>query len=159
MYRQEVLVLLILCLVSIQANPDRGLVCIRNLKINGTNLITDYRKQILVLGVTHLGCQACRNQAIRYNDLYRDLEHHNIREPDVRLVLVNEETATQYLPGMNYGYYGQRLNNLIFGRCGYLVYSQTYPQSNLEEETNYQQLLRIIIAVAKYKQPCPTMCS
>jgi hypothetical protein len=33
--------------------------------VNGTNLITNYRQQILVLGVTHLGCQACRNQAIR----------------------------------------------------------------------------------------------
>ncbi|CAF0722442.1 unnamed protein product [Adineta ricciae] len=176
MHRQQVVALFLVCFVSIQANPDRGLVCLRNFVVNGTNLLTSYRKQILVVGVTHLGCQVCRNQAVRYNDLYRDLEYHNIRDPDIRLVLVNEETAAQYLPGVYYGkirlfqdsykdraieklgYYGQRLNNLIFGRCGYLVYTQTFPQSNIEDETNYQQLLRAIISVSKYKQPCPTMC-
>jgi hypothetical protein len=65
MYRQEVIALLVLFIVSIHANPDKGKVCPRNLISNGTNLITDYRKQILVMGITHLGCQACRNQAIR----------------------------------------------------------------------------------------------
>jgi len=70
----------------------------------------------------------------RYNDLYRDLEYNNIRDPDVRLILVNEEQAAKFLPGTYYGkirlfqdnyndrvidklgYHGQRLNNLIFGR-------------------------------------------
>ncbi|CAF1356243.1 unnamed protein product [Adineta steineri] len=177
MYRQEALTVFILFIISINANPDKGKICMKNLIINGTNLITNYRKQILVMGITHLGCQACRNQAIRYNDLYRDLEYQNIRDPDVRLILVNEPQAAQYLPGNFYGkirlfqdnyndrgieklgYHGQRLNNLIIGRCGYLVYSQSYPHSNIEEETNYQQLLRVIISVVKFKQPCPTMCS
>ena len=66
--------------------------------------------------------------------MYRDLEYQNIRDPDVRLVLVNEEQAATFLPGPFYGkvrifqdnqkdqgidklgYYGQRLNNLVFGR-------------------------------------------
>ena len=66
--------------------------------------------------------------------MYRDLEYQNIREPDVRLILINEEHAAHYLPGIQYGkirlfqdnykdrlieklgYHGQRLNNLIFGR-------------------------------------------
>ncbi len=65
MYRQEALVVFILFLGLIGAYPDKGKVCPRNLVVNGTNLITNYRQQILVLGVTHLGCQACRNQAIR----------------------------------------------------------------------------------------------
>ncbi|CAF1111081.1 unnamed protein product [Rotaria sordida] len=113
---------------------------------------------------------------IKYNDLYRDLEYHNIREPDVRLILVNEQHGAQYLPGIYYGkirlfqdnykdqfieklgLHGHRLNNLIFGRCGDLVYTQRYPQSNIEEETNYQQLLRIIMTVAKNKQACHKMC-
>ena len=66
--------------------------------------------------------------------MHRDLAYQNIRDPDVRLVLINEESASQYLPGSYYGkvrvfqdnpkdraleklgYYGQRLNNLVFGR-------------------------------------------
>lgn len=66
--------------------------------------------------------------------MHRDLAQQNIRDPDVRIVLVNEEHASQYLPGPYYGkvrvfqdnpkdraleklgYYGQRLNNLVFGR-------------------------------------------
>jgi hypothetical protein len=65
MYRQEVLAIFILFLSLIGAYPDKGKVCPRNLVVNGTNLITNYRQQVLVLGVTHLGCQACRNQAMR----------------------------------------------------------------------------------------------
>jgi hypothetical protein len=70
----------------------------------------------------------------RYNDLYRDLEYQQIRDPDVRLILINEQHAAQYLPGNYYGkirlfqdsyrdrlieklgHYGERLNNLVFGR-------------------------------------------
>jgi hypothetical protein len=65
MYRQVVLVVFVFCVGSICGYSDNGKVCPRNLVLNGTNLITNYRKQILVMGVTHLGCQACRNQAIR----------------------------------------------------------------------------------------------
>lgn len=156
MRRQEVLLLVVFAVVPVHAYPEKSKICPHNMVVNGTNLISQYRKQILVMGITHLGCQACRNQAVRYertrarggdvsvsrraslayryNDLHRDLEFHNIREPEVRLILVNEQQAAQYLPGMNYGkirlfqdnyrdraieklgYYGQRLNNLIFGR-------------------------------------------
>ncbi|CAF0993360.1 unnamed protein product [Rotaria sordida] len=177
MYRQKILAIFVLFIVSIAAYPAKNeKICSQNFMINGTNLVTNYRKQVLVIGVTHLGCQACRNQAIKYNDLYRDLEYHNIREPDVRLILVNEQHGAQYLPGIYYGkirlfqdnykdqfieklgLHGHRLNNLIFGRCGDLVYTQRYPQSNIEEETNYQQLLRIIMTVAKNKQACHKMC-
>jgi hypothetical protein len=70
----------------------------------------------------------------RFNDLYRALEHSHVREADVRLVLVNEETAVRYLPGNFYGkvrlfqdswkdrlierlgHNGERLNNLIFDK-------------------------------------------
>lgn len=134
MYRQVGFILLTLVIISIHGYSDNGRFCPRNLILNGTNLLTNYRRQILIIGITHLGCQACRNQAIRYNDLYRELEHNNIRDPDVRLILINEQQATQYLPGSFYGkirlfqdnykdraieklgYYGQRLNNLVFGR-------------------------------------------
>jgi len=176
MYRQAILTVFVLFIGSISGYSDIGKICPRNLIINGTNLITNYRQQILVLGVTHQGCQACRNQAIRYNDLYRDLEYNNIRDPEVRLILVNEPEAVEFLPGIFYGkirifqdnykdrfldklgYHGQRLNNLVFGKCGTLIYSQTYPQSNIEDENNYQQLLRVIMSAVKYKQPCYTKC-
>ena len=68
MYREGVLtavVAIVLLIATVDAYPDKGKVCPRNLIVNGTNLITNYRQQILVLGVTHLGCQACRNQAVR----------------------------------------------------------------------------------------------
>ena len=57
--------LLLVVIVSIDAYRENEKVCLRNLLINGTNLITNYRKQILVVGISHLGCQACRNQAVR----------------------------------------------------------------------------------------------
>ncbi|CAF1539374.1 unnamed protein product, partial [Rotaria sordida] len=115
MYRQKILAIFVLFIVSIAAYPAKNeKICSQNFMINGTNLVTNYRKQVLVIGVTHLGCQACRNQAIKYNDLYRDLEYHNIREPDVRLILVNEQHGAQYLPE-KLGLHGHRLNNLIFG--------------------------------------------
>jgi hypothetical protein len=65
MYRRDVLTILVLFIGSIDAYSDNGKICPRNLILNGTNLITNYRKQILVMGITHLGCQACRNQAVR----------------------------------------------------------------------------------------------
>ena len=65
MFRQKIFFVLILIITSIVAERDRKKTCIHNLVINGTNLITSYRKQILVMGITHLGCQACRNQAVR----------------------------------------------------------------------------------------------
>ena len=43
-------------------------------------------------------------------------------------------------------------------RCGQLIYTQTYPQSNIEDESNYQQLLRTIVAAAKYKEICYSTC-
>ena len=132
----------------------------------------------------------------RFNDLYRELEYNRLREADVRLVLVNEETAAQYLPGLFYGKIrvfqdswkdrlverlgndGQRLNNLVFdksgvsrskriwatpvnllSRCGNLAHIQRYPQSNIEDENNYQQLLRLIISMAKNKPPCSSRCA
>lgn len=67
MYRQEILILLVLVIVSINAYPSAEKLCSLNLKINGTSLITFYRNQALVIGISHLGCQACRNQAIRYD--------------------------------------------------------------------------------------------
>ena len=65
MYRQVALTVLALFIVTINAYSENGKICQRNLVLNGTNLIKDYRRQILVMGITHLGCQACRNQAIR----------------------------------------------------------------------------------------------
>jgi hypothetical protein len=65
MHREEVLIVCVFLVISISAYQDNGKFCARNLVLNGTNLITNYRRQILVLGVTNLGCQACRNQAVR----------------------------------------------------------------------------------------------
>lgn len=65
MLRQEALLLAFCFIGIVNAYSDKGKVCPKNFVVNGTNLITNYRHQILVLGVTHQGCQACRNQAIR----------------------------------------------------------------------------------------------
>jgi hypothetical protein len=76
----------------------------------------------------------------RYNDLYRDLHSRHMSESDVRLILINEQQAEQYLPGTYYGkirlyqdnwrdrvidklgHHGQRLNNLIFNRLFSIVH-------------------------------------
>ncbi len=38
----------------------------------------------------------------RYNDLYRELQGHDIRDSIVRLILINEKDAAQYFPGNYY---------------------------------------------------------
>ena len=66
MYRQEALtIIVVLVMLSIDAYPHHENICFHNVIINGTNLLTNYRKQVLVIGISHLGCQACRNQAVR----------------------------------------------------------------------------------------------
>ncbi|CAF4647539.1 unnamed protein product, partial [Rotaria socialis] len=64
MFGQKTLGLFMLFIISIGAYPSNQKLCSNNLKINGTNLITYNRKQVLVVGISHLGCQACRNQAV-----------------------------------------------------------------------------------------------
>ena len=71
----------------------------------------------------------------RYNDLYRELARHDIRESVVRLVLVNAQEAAVHYPTQGHldkirvfqdspkdqlikklGQYGRPMNNLVFGR-------------------------------------------
>ncbi|CAF2146006.1 unnamed protein product [Rotaria magnacalcarata] len=157
MFGQKTLGLFMLFIVSIGAYPNNQKLCSNNLKINGTNLITSNRKQVLVVGISHLGCQACRNQAVKYNDLYQHAAEFLPGSFYGKIRLFQDNAKDRFVEKL--GHHGQRLNNLIFGRCGNLVYTQRYPQSNIEDETNYQQLLRIVMTVSKYKQPCQTPCS
>ena len=74
MYRQKILAIFVLFIVVISIaaySAKNEKICSQNFMINGTNLVTNYRKQVLVIGVTHLGCQACRNQAIKYDWIYK----------------------------------------------------------------------------------------
>jgi hypothetical protein len=38
----------------------------------------------------------------RYNDLYRELQHQEIRDSIVRFILINEQDAAQSFPGKFY---------------------------------------------------------
>ena len=72
---------------------------------------------------------------LRYNDLYRELARHDIRDSVVRLILVNVQAAAIHFPSQGYmdkirlfqdnrkdqlikklDQYGQQMNNLVFGR-------------------------------------------
>lgn len=71
---------------------------------------------------------------IRYNDLYRELDHHNIRDSHVRFILINEKDAAQAVPANYYDKIrlyqdnskdriikklqkkGPTINNFVFGR-------------------------------------------
>lgn len=65
MYRQKILFVLILLIISIVAHGERKKTCIHNLIVNGTNLLTSYRKQLLLVGITNLNNQSSRIQANR----------------------------------------------------------------------------------------------
>jgi hypothetical protein len=65
MYRQKFFFVFILLIIAIVAHGDRKKICIRNLVINGTNLITGHRKKLLVLGITNFNNQSSRIQANR----------------------------------------------------------------------------------------------
>ncbi len=65
MYRQKFFFVFILIIISIAAQSDKKKICIRNLVINGTNLMTGHRKKLLVLGFTNFNNQSSRTQANR----------------------------------------------------------------------------------------------
>jgi len=65
MYTQKILLIFILLIISIVAQRDKKKVCIHNLVINGTNLISGHRKQLLVVGITNFSNQSSRIQANR----------------------------------------------------------------------------------------------
>ncbi|CAF3659097.1 unnamed protein product [Adineta steineri] len=177
MYTQKIFLVFSLLIISIVAQRDKKKTCIHNLVINGTNLITSHRKQLLVLGVINLNTQSSRIQANRYNDLYRELERYNIRDSVVRIALINEQNAEQNFVGDSYDKiplyqdnsrdhlvrrlsdHKQTINNYVFGRCGYLIFSQEYPDSNLSDGKNYQELLRVITTAVKNKRRCQNVCS
>jgi hypothetical protein len=70
----------------------------------------------------------------RYNDIYRELASHDIRDSVVSLILINEQNAAQHFPGKYYDKvlifqdnpkdqlikklrnYGKSSNNIVFGR-------------------------------------------
>jgi len=39
----------------------------------------------------------------RFNDLYRELQRHDIHESVISLFLINEQNGTAYFPGSYYG--------------------------------------------------------
>ncbi|CAF0758734.1 unnamed protein product [Adineta ricciae] len=178
MYTRKILFVLILLIISIAAQRDKKKLCIHNLVINGTNLITGHRKQLLILSVVNFNNPSSRTQANRFLDLYRELERQHIRDSVVRLMLINEQDAAQYFSGNKFGkiqlfqdnpqdrlvqrlhrQHGETLNNYVFGRCGYLIYTQEHPNSNLDDVSNYQDLLRIITTAVKNKRRCQNLCS
>lgn len=102
MYAQRLLVILIFLFISIVAEGERKKTCIHNLVVNQTNLLTRYRKQILVVGIINFKNQSARVQANRYNDILRELRRKEIYDSVVQFVLVNDKDAQQYYPGKTY---------------------------------------------------------
>jgi len=103
MYDQRLLVLFVFLFISIVAEHEKKKTCILNLVVNQTNLLTRYRKQILVVGVVNFKDQTARVQANRYNDILRKLQREDIYDPVVQFVLVNDKDGEQYFPGKKYG--------------------------------------------------------
>jgi hypothetical protein len=65
MFGQKILFVFILMIISIVAERERKKTCIHNLVINGTNLITGHRKQLIVVGMINFNNLASRIQADR----------------------------------------------------------------------------------------------
>ena len=65
MHRQTIVLVFTLLMISIVARNTRRKLCIRNLLINGTNLMTTNRKRLLVLGIVNFSDQSSRIQANR----------------------------------------------------------------------------------------------
>jgi hypothetical protein len=66
MYGQKIIFVFILLIISIVAQQhERKKTCIHNLVVNGTNLITANRKQLLVIGITNFNNESSRIQAHR----------------------------------------------------------------------------------------------
>ena len=65
MYIQKIVLIFILLIISIVAQHDKKKICIHNLVINGTNLITAHRKQLLVIGIINFNNESSRIQANR----------------------------------------------------------------------------------------------
>ncbi|CAF1480296.1 unnamed protein product [Rotaria magnacalcarata] len=177
MYMQRLIFVFSLLFISIVAQDNRKKTCLHNLAINGTNLIAIYRKQLLVLGIINFNNQSSRTQANRYNDLYRELQNSGIRDTTVRLILVNEQDAANHLPGKYYDKirlfqdnakdglikklrnHEHSADNFIFGRCGYLVFSQERSNSSLQDGNNYKELVRNIKLAMRSKRRCERLCS
>ena len=66
MSRVTVVLLVSLLMISIVAQRDKKKICIHNLVLDGTNLLTTHRKQLLVVGITNLANSSSRIQANRY---------------------------------------------------------------------------------------------
>jgi hypothetical protein len=65
MYQQKIFFVLIFFIISIVAEREKKKICIHNLVLDGTNLITTHRKQLLVIGITNFNNQSSRIQAHR----------------------------------------------------------------------------------------------
>jgi len=65
MYRHKIFFVFSLLIISIVAQRERKKICIHNLIINGTNLLTTHRKHLLVIGITNFNNQSSRIQANR----------------------------------------------------------------------------------------------
>lgn len=66
MSRVALFFLVSLLFISIVAQRDKKKTCIHNLLLDGTNLITTHRKQLLVIGITDFSNASSRAQANRY---------------------------------------------------------------------------------------------
>ncbi len=65
MYRQTLVLVGILFVLSIAAEREKKKVCIHNLVLDKTNLITTHRKQLLVVGIINFNNESARMQANR----------------------------------------------------------------------------------------------
>ncbi|CAF0775738.1 unnamed protein product [Didymodactylos carnosus] len=146
-----------------------------NLTLNGTNLITMNRKKLLVVGLLNFACPTCWNQATRFNDLYNDLQHKEMTESVVQILLINEKRARNSYTQSHFQKLrvlqdnendeiikklgGKSMDTFVFGRCGYLQFSQHHPDSLLENPKNYQLLLNQIYSAVKNKRRCQKLCS
>lgn len=66
-----------------------------------------------------------------------------------------------YLEGRKRFFFVLDNSNKVFilFRCGYRIFTQKYPHSDLDDPKNYGDLLRTILLAVQNKRPCQNLCS
>lgn len=52
-----------------------------------------------------------------------------------------------------------QLKMFVYFRCGYLIFAQEHPNTNLEDARNYQDLIRNVKTALRQKRRCERLCS
>ncbi len=102
MYRTTRLFLFSLFIISIVSQREKKKTCIHNLIINGTNLLTSHRKQLIVVGITNFNNQSSRIQANRY-EFYLEYQREEEKKQDfldvdIMIYTVNFNTMIFVIP-------------------------------------------------------------